>query len=152
MNVSRAGLEMIIRGECGDHHPARTWLDELGRRVIGYGHPETNSERVIGRQEAYDLLEADLRQLQQGFPVSVQSIAQNQFDALVAWAWHAHNGRAQAVGQVYEQAALWAHMEARMFVLAGAEFLNWVMVNGRPHTRAIGRRQRESACWSYGHR
>jgi len=87
--IGQAGLTLIKEFE---GLRLEKYKDAVGKWTIGYGHLVLPSERIdrpITESEAEDLLQSDLRKFEGGvIQYVVVSMNQNQFDALVSFAFN----------------------------------------------------------------
>jgi len=144
MRMSAAGLEMVKEFEglrlkaykC----PAAVW-------TIGYGHtssagkPIVDAELVITKEQAEDILKRDLTQYEDGVKRLVQiGITQNQFDALVDFAYNAGVGALQ-------KSTLLKKVNAGKFDEVPAEFMKWTKGGGKELPGLVRRRRAEVKLW-----
>ncbi|MBJ6132890.1 lysozyme [Ochrobactrum sp. Q0168] len=87
--IGRPGLNLIKEFE---GLRLEKYKDAVGKWTIGYGHlilPSERFERPLTESEAEDLLQSDLRKFEGGIIQYVTArISQNQFDALVSFAFN----------------------------------------------------------------
>ncbi|SFT94948.1 Phage-related lysozyme (muramidase), GH24 family [Kosakonia arachidis] len=96
-NTGAAGLTLIKSFE---GLSLEKYRDAVGKWTIGYGHlilPEENFPQALSKVEAEDLLRADLGMTERGVHRLVTvDLNQNQFDALVAFAFNVGLGNLQS--------------------------------------------------------
>lgn len=88
MKTSQKGIDLIKSFE---GLSLKVYDDAVGLKTIGYGHLIKKGEvfTTISLQEAEDLLRKDLNQFEEGVSTSVKvALTQNQFDALVSFAFN----------------------------------------------------------------
>jgi lysozyme len=136
--IGKAGLDLIKEFEglklraylC----PAKVW-------TIGYGStgPHVTAGKVITNAEAEDLLKEDLARFERAVTGFVTvSLTQNQYDALVSFAFN--------VGiSALERSTLLKRVNAKRFDDVPAEFLKWNRAGGRPLAGLTRRRAAEAA-------
>ena len=122
MRMSAAGLAVVKEFEglrlkaykC----PAAVW-------TIGYGHtsaagaPIVNPDLVITKEDAEEILKEDMEQYEAGVRKYVKvGLTQNQFDALVDFAYNAGVGRLST-------STLLKKVNAGKFDEVPAEFMKW---------------------------
>lgn len=95
-NTGAAGLTLIKSFE---GLSLEKYRDAVGKWTIGYGHlilPNENFPQALSKVEAEDLLRADLGTTERGIHRLVTvDLNQNQFDALVAFAFNVGLGNLQ---------------------------------------------------------
>ncbi|SCC29869.1 lysozyme [Kosakonia oryziphila] len=95
-NTGAAGLTLIKSFE---GLSLEKYRDAVGKWTIGYGHlilPQENFPQALSNKEAEDLLRADLGMTERGVHRLVTvDLNQNQFDALVAFAFNVGLGNLQ---------------------------------------------------------
>ncbi|APG16281.1 lysozyme [Kosakonia radicincitans] len=95
-NTGAAGLTLIKSFE---GLSLEKYRDAVGKWTIGYGHlilPNENFPQALSKVEAEDLLRADLGMTERGVHRLVTvDLNQNQFDALVAFAFNVGLGNLQ---------------------------------------------------------
>lgn len=88
MKTSQKGIDLVKSFE---GLSLKVYKDAVGLPTIGYGHLIKKGEvfTTISLQEAEDLLRKDLKQFEEGVSTSVKvALTQNQFDALVSFAFN----------------------------------------------------------------
>lgn len=92
MKTSQYGLDQIVKREGVILH---AYKDSVGVWTIGIGHtsaagaPAVKAGMTLTRQQAYDLLAKDLVQYEDAVNKAVKvPLAQNEFDALVSFAYN----------------------------------------------------------------
>ncbi len=144
MRMSAAGLAVVKEFEglrlkaykC----PAAVW-------TIGYGHtsaagnPIVTPELVITNDEAEQILERDMVQYEDGVKRFVKvELTQNQFDALVDFAYNAGVGRLST-------STLLKKVNAGKFDEVPAEFMKWTKGGGKELPGLVRRRRAEVKLW-----
>lgn len=136
--IGKAGLDLVKSFEglklraylC----PAKVW-------TIGYGStgPHVTPGKVITEAQANDLLQDDLDRFEKAVTRLVTvSLTQNQYDALVSFAFN--------VGiSALERSTLLKRVNAKLFDQAKAEFAKWNRAGGRPLAGLTRRRAAEAA-------
>lgn len=91
MKISEQGLELLI-GREGKRNDA--YLDSVGVPTIGYGH--TGSDVYMGLhwtdEQCKEALEADLVRFENAVNTVTCALLQNEFDALVSFAFNVGTG------------------------------------------------------------
>lgn len=115
--------------------------------TIGYGHtsqagpPAVFKGLRITKQEAEDILQKDLLKYEAGVEKLVKGpITQNQFDALVSFAFNCGLGN-------LEKSTLLKKVNSKDFDKVPAEFMKWTKANGREMKGLVRRRRAETAMW-----
>ena len=144
MRMSAAGLAVVKEFEglrlkaykC----PAAVW-------TIGYGHtsaagnPIVTPDLVISNDEAEQILERDMVQYEDGVRKFVKvELTQNQFDALVDFAYNAGVGALQ-------KSTLLKKVNAGKFDEVPAEFMKWTKGGGKELPGLVRRRRAEVKLW-----
>lgn len=138
MKTSQKGKDLIANFE---GVVLDVYKDAVGLDTIGIGHLIKKGERftTITRQQAFDLLEKDLIQFEDAVNKLVKvSIGQNQFDALVSFAF---NLGASNLGN----STLLKKLNAGDYSGAANEFLRWNKAAGRVLAGLTRRREAEKA-------
>lgn len=149
MKHSQVAADLTIHAESnGTGKPLfKSQPNEAGWNHIGYGHVVSTTDKLkmpLSADYCRWMLEKDLERVDLVLNAFVpQSIAQHQYDALVAWAFHAQPHRVFAHNQIFEEARLLQYLDESKMQLAAAEFDNWVLVGGRVSKRAVARRSAE---------
>ncbi|KKI42469.1 muraminidase [Obesumbacterium proteus] len=122
------------------------YLDAVGKWTIGYGHlilPNENYDQPISLDVANALLRADLKRTEEGVKNSVTvTINQNQFDALVSFAFNL------GVGNLKSSTLLRLLNEGNIFAAAD-QFLRWNKAGGRELPGLTRRRRAERDLFIY---
>lgn len=122
------------------------YLDAVGKWTIGYGHlilPNENYDQPISLDVANALLRADLKRTEEGVRNSVTvTINQNQFDALVSFAFNL------GVGNLKNSTLLRLLNEGNIFAAAD-QFLRWNKAGGRELPGLTRRRRAERDLFIY---
>ena len=114
--------------------PAGVW-------TIGYGHTlNVHPNDVITEAQASKLLEEELQEYAAKVTKIVPTANQNQFDALVSFAYNL------GVNALGTSTLLKKHLKGD-YTGAQAEFLRWDKANGRVLTGLTKRRQQESTLY-----
>ena len=156
MKHSDLAVDLIIKSESnGSGRPyLSATVDELGRASVGYGHTINGRLFIVpmSAHDCIDLLKEDLAKWEEWVNNKIhhRSIEQHQFDALLCWAFHVGQGRAEAHGQEFEHSLLMQFAFDGKMQLAAAEFDNWVLVRERPSKKLLARRQAEKYLFLYG--
>ena len=144
MRMSAAGLAVVKEFEglklkaykC----PAAVW-------TVGYGHtsaagnPIVTPDLVISNAEAEQILERDMVQYEDGVKRFVKvELTQNQFDALVDFAYNAGVGALQ-------KSTLLKKVNAGKFDEVPAEFMKWTKGGGKELPGLVRRRRAEVKLW-----
>lgn len=144
MKTSTAGTDLIKEFEglrlkaykC----PADVW-------TIGYGHtsaagnPIVTSGMTITKEEADEILQDDLVQYEKAVNDLVKvPLTQNQFDALVSFAYNAGVG-------ALSKSTLLKRVNAGQFDQVPAEFMKWTKGGGKELPGLVRRRRAEVALW-----
>jgi lysozyme len=120
------------------------YQDQVGVWTIGYGHtgPEVVKGRTITIEEAQDLLAMDIRTAAT-FVNNVVAVAlsQEEFDALVDFAFNLGRGRLEGSTLLHE-------LNAGNFAAAAAQFEVWDRAGGAVVAGLLRRRQAEAALFN----
>lgn len=120
---------------------AKAYKCPAGVWTIGYGHTlNVRPNDVITEAQASTLLEEELQEYAAKVAKIVPSANQNQFDALVSFAYNL------GVNALGTSTLLKKHL-AGDYKGAQAEFLRWNKANGRVLTGLTKRRQQESTLY-----
>ncbi|WP_323119106.1 lysozyme [Burkholderia alba] len=116
------------------------YLDAVGKPTIGYGHlilPHERFDRPISASQAEALLRQDLRSAEQAVRQLVRvAITQQQFDALISFAFNLGAGRLRS-------STLARYLNAGAAARAADQFLVWNKAGGKPLAGLTRRRQAE---------
>lgn len=138
MKTSERGIDLIKSFE---GLSLKTYKCPAGIDTIGYGHTgnDVKPDMVITEQQAEELLKKDLNQFEIGVGKLITSgINQNQFDALVSFAYNLGTGALQ-------KSTLLKKVNADPDDLAIAkEFNKWVLAGGKRLEGLVRRRKAES--------
>lgn len=135
MKISEKGLELLKRFE-GCRLIA--YQDIGGKWTIGYGHIDNVSPRdVITSDQADALLRLDVERFEKCLNEYVKvQISQNQFDALVCFAFN--------VGcQNFKTSTLLKYLNTKDFIRAADELKRWIYCNHIVSQGLYNRRMRE---------
>lgn len=134
------------------------YLDSGGAPTIGIGHLLTRSERTSGKiviggkaldyrngltePQCWDLLDQDLNDVESTVNKSVAvPLNQNQFDALVSFAFNVGNG-------AFRGSTLLKLLNQRQYDQVPAELRRWNRDNGHVVQGLSNRREKEVALWN----
>jgi len=115
------------------------YQDIAGVWTIGYGHtgPDAKSGLTITQQQADQLLVIDLMRFCRGINAMVTvKLNQNQFDALVSFAYNLGLGALQ-------QSTLLRELNAGNYQAAANQFPRWSRAGGKEVTGLLARRHAE---------
>jgi lysozyme len=120
--------------------PAKVW-------TIGYGHtsaagdPAVRQGMKITRPEADTILRRDLAMFERGVSRRVKvPLTQNQFDALVSFAFNVGLG-------AFERSTLLRRLNAGQHQAVPAELMKWTKGGGRELPGLVNRRRDEAGLW-----
>jgi lysozyme len=140
MKMSQSGKDMLVDFEgvrlkaykC----PAGVWT--IG---IGATNPPVKATDEITKEEAFKRLDRDLVQYEEGVRKCVKvGLTQNQFDALVDFAYNAGVGALQ-------KSTLLKKVNAEKFDEVPAEFMKWTKGGGKELPGLVRRRRAEVKLW-----
>ncbi len=140
MRTSATGINLIKHFEGFSATPYKCPANYL---TIGYGHVIKPSESFaeLTKQQAEALLRADLQSFEGSVVRLITTpLRQNQFDALVSFAYNLGAGALQRSTLRQKVNRLEHHS-------AAAEFLRWVYAGGRRLNGLVVRRQAESVLY-----
>lgn len=130
MKTSQAGIDLIKRFEGVRANP---YFDIVGVKTIGYGHACLNGEvppDCISQSQAEELLKSDLTKFEAGVSSLVKiPITQNQFDALVSFAFNLGLGNLKS-------STLLKKLNANDIAGAADEFHKWDLAGGK-HVKGL---------------
>lgn len=156
MKHSDLAVDFIVKAESnGSGRPyLSATTDEFGRASVGYGHTLNGKLFIVPMtaHDCIDLLKEDLYKWEDWLNSRIhhRTLEQHQFDALLCWAFHVGQGRAEAHGQQFNDSFLMKYVAVGQMQLAAAEFDNWVVVHERPSKKVFARRQAEKYLFLYG--
>ena len=135
LTISQAGIDFIKRWE---GFRARAYLCPAGVWTIGYGHTKTaRSGQIINEVGAEELLEEDLKIYEAAVNYQVKvSLTQNQFDALVSFAFNCGTGALQ-------HSTLLRKLNQGNYHATANEFRKWVRAGGKILPGLVNRREQE---------
>lgn len=145
--------ELELRG--GRPGPG-TRVDQGGVNVVGWGHTVGGVRSVelpISHDTSDMLLVRDLDAVEKWLNSVVYKtkLMAYQFDALVSWAYHCSQGRAQTLDQQdYRTSKLMGHVTLAEFQLAVVEFDRWSIIGGKYNKFLSARRAAEAIIFSQG--
>lgn len=133
----------------------RICVDCGGYTVVGWGHRVGDGRSVqlpVSHETSQRLLEADLARVDQFLTsLCLPDLKQEQWDALVSWAYHCDQGRAQTIdNQDYRKSQMVEYLQAGSLQLAGGEFDRWSFARGKFNQALSLRRQKEAQLFIYG--
>lgn len=138
-NTGAAGLTLIKSFE---GLSLEKYRDAVGKWTIGYGHlilPNENFPQALSKVEAEDLLRADLGTTERGIHRLVTvALNQNQFDALVAFAFNVGLGNLQ-------NSTLLRLLNQGQYQEAADQFPRWNKAGGKILAGLTRRRDAERA-------
>lgn len=119
LKISQKGIDLIKKWE---GFRGNAYLCPAGVWTIGYGHTKTAKEdQSIDRIIAEQLLDRDLDVFEQAVNYQVKvKLTQNQFDALVSFAFNCGTGALQ-------QSTLLRRLNRGDYPGTASEFLKWVL-------------------------
>ncbi len=135
MKISSNGLDLIKKFE---GFQAKPYLCPADKLTIGYGHVIKDGEKFtsIDEKRATEILDIDCDIAEAAINPIAQNINQNQFDALVAFAFNIGN-----------RAFLTSTMRKMIFsgdvINAANEFDKWVHIQGKVSKGLVNRRKAE---------
>lgn len=143
MNIGDRGLDLIRAFEGFRADP---YLDAVGVPTIGYGstyYPDGQRVRLtdppISEPEARRLMQAALAEFEDGINAALRvEVTQNQYDALVCWAYNVGISAAQ-------QSTLLRRLNAGDVQGAADQFLRWNRAGGQALRGLTRRREAERA-------
>jgi lysozyme len=138
IHISQKGIDLITEFEGFIGHP---YKDAVGVLTVGYGHtgPDVRQIGNISQAEGRALLAKDLIRYEDGVKKSVKvKINQNQFDALVSFAYNVGTG-------ALASSTLLKKLNAGDKRGAADEFLKWDKAGGRVLAGLTRRRKAERA-------
>ena len=155
MQVGRSGKKLFEEWEGLVPHE---YLDSGGAPTIGIGHLLTRSERTSGKivikgassdyrdglseQQCWDLLDEDLDPVERIVNDNVKvALNQNQFDALVSFAFNVGNG-------AFCGSTLLKKLNQGLYEQIPGEMRRWNKDNGHVVKGLINRREKEIALWN----
>ena len=146
MHMSQGGLDNLLKKFEGCK--LKAYRCPAGILTIGYGHtsaagaPEVKEGMTITQQQAEDILKADLVKYEQPVAAMVKvDLEQNQFDALVDFAYNAGVG-------ALKTSTLLKKINAGDFDAVPDELMKWTKGGGKVLPGLVRRRQAESAWWN----
>lgn len=144
MKVSAAGISLIKEFEgvrlksykC----PAGVWTLGVGHTSAA-GPPKVGPGMEITNAQAMKILAQDLVQFEDGVDAAVKvPLTQNQFDALVSFAFNVGLGALQ-------KSTLLRKLNAGQYGAVPAELMKWTKAGGKELPGLIRRRRAEAALW-----
>lgn len=155
MQMSEHGLGLLEKWEGFE---LNLYKDSAGLPTIGVGHLLTKSELTSGKivingvavqysggltnQQALDLLSQDVEPSQQAVNNGVKvALNQNQFDALVSFAFNVGNG-------AFTASTLLKVLNQQQYTEVPTQFLRWVRSGGQVVQGLVNRRQNEVSLWN----
>lgn len=143
MKIGKLGIDLIKDFEgC----KLTSYQCSAGVWTIGYGHTGSDVEQgmTIAPEQAEALLRKDLNKFETGVTTLVKvSLNQNQFDALVSFAYNCGLG-------ALKESTLLKKVNAKDFTQASQEFLKWDKCNGKSLPGLTRRRKAEQTLFNKG--
>lgn len=135
MKISAAGLALIEQFE---GLRLASYQDGAGIWTIGYGHTVDVFEGdTCTAEQAAEWLIEDVAEAEDSVNSLVKvSLSQNQFDALVSWAYNLG-------GQALASSTLLRDLNGGSYALAAAQFPRWDNIAGKPSPGLLRRRVAE---------
>lgn len=124
MKTSQKGIDLIKKFE---GTVLKVYKDAVGLPTIGIGHLIKKGEvfTTITQQQAEELLAKDLKQFEEGINTSIKvALTQNQFDALVSFAFNLGMGNVNS-------STLLRKLNAGDIQGAANEFVRWNRAGGK---------------------
>ena len=120
--------------------PANVWTIGYGHTSAA-GHPTVVSGMKITNAEAEDILRRDMSRFEQGVDELVKvGLSQNQFDALVSFAFNVGLG-------AFKRSTLLKKLNAGRYDAVPAELMKWTKGGGRELPGLVNRRRDEASLW-----
>jgi len=154
MRTSKFGREMITKLE---GFMLRPYRDPVGYWTIGVGHLFTKSELSSGKvliggknvvwregiteEQVDDLLSQDLARFEDAVRKVEVPLTQNQFDALVSFAFNVGTG-------AFARSTLLSKLNQGHYDQVPAQLRRWVFAGGRVLKGLVKRRETEVAMWN----
>lgn len=170
MKLSDEGRAILKRYETGGRmegnrlivlksgEPAlETYIDDAGHPTIGWGHTGTLDGKPLAlgmkitRAKAEALFDADIAKFEQGVERLIEGGAdtnQNQFDALVLFAYNCGLGNPKIKGKGLAPSTLLKKHRAGDYEGAAAQFALWNKAGGRVMRGLTRRRAEEASLYS----
>ncbi|AYJ76471.1 putative endolysin [Bacillus phage BSP2] len=145
MQISQAGINLIKSFE-GLQLKAYKAVPTEKHYTIGYGHygSDVSPRQVITAKQAEDMLRDDVQAFVDGVNKALKvSVTQNQFDALVSFAYNVGLG-------AFRSSSLLEYLNEGRTALAAAEFPKWNKSGGKVYQGLINRRAQEQALFNSG--
>ncbi|WP_445505759.1 glycoside hydrolase family protein [Niallia sp. 03091] len=139
MKTSKNGIDLIKKFE-GCRLIAYKPVPTEKHYTIGYGHygPDVRLGQVITQAQAEKLLKDDLKKYEDGVLSAIKvSLNQNQFDALVSFAYNLGVG-------ALKSSDLAKYINKKDLVGAGKEFAKWIHAGGNVLSGLVKRRAAEA--------
>lgn len=157
MNISESGKKLLAQWE---GFKRTVYKDVAGLPTIGVGHLLTRNELSSGKiiianetvryndglteQQVYDLLDQDLDPAEGVVNESVRvSLSQNQFDALVSFAFNVGTS-------AFRNSTLLKRLNAGEYAEVPAQLRRWVHAGGKTVKGLVIRRNHEIELWNRG--
>ena len=155
MQMSEHGLGLLQKWEGFE---LKLYKDSAGLPTIGVGHLLTKSELTSGKivingipvrysgdltnQQVLDLLSQDLKPSEQAVNNCVKvALNQNQFDALVSFAFNVGN-------PAFAASTLLKMLNQKQYADVPAQLLRWVRSGGQIVQGLLNRRKNEISLWN----
>lgn len=152
---SQKAFDLTVYSEVGRGNPLyKAESGPLGM-YVGYGHVLKSGESIqlpLTFDRAQELLNQDLMECGRWLLdfLGDQYLVQHQFDAVICWLYQARQRRCEARSETWPEAKLLTYLKAGEFQFAGAEFSNWVFLNGVFQRSLAVRRDREHRLFTTG--
>lgn len=149
-HINDAGLRLIQQWEglfLTAYHGA---ADRPGLLTIGYGHtdaagpPTVHQGQVITKQQASDILRADLGHVEANVSKMVKvPLTDNQFAAMVSFVFNC--GEAN-----FAKSSMLRKLNAGDYASVPSELMKWTKANGKQVQGLVNRRAAEAGLWAKG--
>ena len=141
MNISPNGLKFLMEAEgC----VLKIYKDSAGYPTIGTGHLIRKGEDFsagLTTEQAQDLLQKDLVRFEAVVNEKVTvALTQNQYDALVSFAFNVGDG-------AFRSSTLLKRLNAGDYTAVPDQLMKWTKAGGRVNDGLITRRRNEAKLW-----
>jgi lysozyme len=139
VKINAAGLEMLKRFE---QCRLQSYRCPAGKWTVGWGHTGEHVTRdtTLTQHQADEILASDLERFERAVELLAPGANENQFSALVSFAFNCGEGRGGLAGSLLLKQFL-----AGEFDKAAHEFCHWIRVRGEVMPGLIRRRAAEAA-------